>query len=187
MKNIRYISSEKNGGRKIIDLEHVSRLKKKKFRLLIMISKWSKNYFIKFFSDGYGSMCSMEELEIQEDGKNWTYYSRTQVGEVEENLKRIYDGRFVPNGNPAEVWKCVGEQDIAWLTKLFNRILISQKMSNEWTSTLVPVFRNKSVIQNFENHIGKKIMYNTMKLWEKVIKHRISELYIPCTQPALVE
>jgi len=106
----------------------------------------------------------MEELEIQEDGKNWTYYSRTQVGEVEENLKRIYDGRFVPNGNPAEVWKCVGEQDIAWLTKLFNRILISQKMSNEWTSTLVPVFRNKSVIQNFENHIGKKIMYNTMKL-----------------------
>lgn len=39
MKNIRYISSEKNGGRKIIDLEHVSRLKKKKFRLLIMISK----------------------------------------------------------------------------------------------------------------------------------------------------
>jgi len=30
----------------------------------------------------------MEELEIQEDGKKLAYYSRTQIGEVEENLKK---------------------------------------------------------------------------------------------------
>jgi len=78
----------------------------------------------------------MEELEIPEEGTNLAYYSRTHVEEVEENLKKI------DNGNPVEVWKCVSEQDIAWLTKLFNRILISPKMSSVWRSILVPIFKN---------------------------------------------
>jgi len=41
-----------------------------------------------------------------------------------------------PDGIPIEVWKCVGEQGIIWLIKLFNGILRSKKMLDEWRSTL---------------------------------------------------
>ena len=32
---------------------------------------------------------------------------------------------------PIEVWKCLGNQGISWLTNLFNIILKSKKMSDE--------------------------------------------------------
>lgn len=36
-----------------------------------------------------------------------------------------------PDGIPIEVWKCLGEEGVLWLTKLFNEILRFKKMSDE--------------------------------------------------------
>jgi hypothetical protein len=47
------------------------------------------------------------------------------------------------DGIPIEVWKCLGDIAIVWLTKLFNHIFRSNKMPDEWRSTLVPIFKNK--------------------------------------------
>lgn len=44
------------------------------------------------------------------------------------------------------VWKGLGEKDIRWPTKLFNAIMRSKNMPNEWRSTLFPIFKNKGDI-----------------------------------------
>ncbi|TQE00819.1 hypothetical protein C1H46_013614 [Malus baccata] len=77
---------------------------------------------------------------------------------------------------PIEVWKILGEIGIAWLTDIFNRILKTKKMPNEWRkSTLVPIYKNKGDIQNCMNYRGIKLMSHTMKLWERVIEHRLRQ------------
>ena len=38
-----------------------------------------------------------------------------------------------PNGIPIEVWICLGDIAIVWLTKLFNHIFRSNKMPDEWS------------------------------------------------------
>jgi hypothetical protein len=64
-----------------------------------------------------------------------------------------------------EVWRCLGDIAIVWLTKLFNIIFQSNKMSDEWRrSILVSIFKNKEDIQNCTNYIGIKLMNHTMKL-----------------------
>ena len=79
-----------------------------------------------------------------------------------------------PNNIPIEVWKCLGGKGIIWLTKLFNEILRSKRMPEEWRrSTLIPIYKNKGDIQNCGNYRGIKFMSHTMKLWERVIKHRL--------------
>jgi Reverse transcriptase (RNA-dependent DNA polymerase) len=50
-------------------------------------------------------------------------------------------------------------------------------MPDEWRrSILVPIFKNKGDIQSCTNYRGIKLMSHTMKLWERVIKHRLRKL-----------
>jgi hypothetical protein len=63
---------------------------------------------------------------------------------------------------------------IVWLTKLFNLIFRSNKMSDEWRrSILVPIFKNKGDVQSCTNYRGIKLMSHTMKLWERIIEHHL--------------
>ena len=81
-----------------------------------------------------------------------------------------------PDEIPIEVWKCLGEFGIKWLTKLFNKIWQSNKIPDEWRkSTLVPLYKNKGDIQDCSNYKGIKLISHTMKLWERVIEHRLRE------------
>ena len=70
------------------------------------------------------------------------------------------------NNIPIKVWKCLGEKAIIWLTYLFNEILRSKRMPEEWRGTLIPIYKNKGDIQNCGNYRGIKLMTHTMKLWE---------------------
>lgn len=38
---------------------------------------------------------------------------------------------------------------------------------------MVPIYNNKGDIQNYTNYRGIKLMSHTMKLWERVIEHRL--------------
>jgi hypothetical protein len=42
-----------------------------------------------------------------------------------------------PDDVPIEVWRCLGNMAIVWLTKLFNQFFWSNKMPEEWRSILV--------------------------------------------------
>jgi hypothetical protein len=64
---------------------------------------------------------------------------------MKEDLKKMKIGKTLgPDDIPIEVWRCLGDITIVWLTKLFNTIFRSNKMSDEWRrSILVPIFKNK--------------------------------------------
>ena len=44
----------------------------------------------------------------------------------------------------AEVWKCLGEEGLEWLTELFNVIFRTAKMPEEWRSSkIIHLYKNK--------------------------------------------
>ena len=50
-------------------------------------------------------------------------------------------------------------------------------MPEEWRrNILVPIFKNKGDVQSCTNYRGIKLMSHTMKLWERVIEHRLRRL-----------
>jgi hypothetical protein len=50
-------------------------------------------------------------------------------------------------------------------------------MPDEWRrNILVLIFKNKGDIQSYTNYRGIKLMSHTMKLWERVIEHRLRKL-----------
>jgi hypothetical protein len=57
---------------------------------------------------------------------------RIQEYEVKDVLKRMKGGKAMgSDGIPIEVWRSLGDVAIVWLTKLFNLIFQSNKMSDE--------------------------------------------------------
>jgi hypothetical protein len=79
-----------------------------------------------------------------------------------------------PDGIPIEVWRSLGDVAIVWLTKLLNLIFRSNKMPDEWRrNILVPIFKNKGDVQSCTNYRGIKLMSHTIKLCERIIKHRL--------------
>ncbi|KAK3547216.1 hypothetical protein QTP86_017584 [Hemibagrus guttatus] len=57
--------------------------------------------------------------------------------EVRKALKRMKSGKAVgPDGIPVEVCKCLGEAAVEFLTSLFNRVLESERMPEEWRRNL---------------------------------------------------
>ncbi|KAK3567506.1 hypothetical protein QTP86_019947, partial [Hemibagrus guttatus] len=95
--------------------------------------------------------------------------------EVRKALKRMKSGKAVgPDDIPVEVWKCLGEAAVEFLANLFNRVLESERMPEEWRrSVLVPIFKNKGDVQSCSNYRGIKLMSHTMKLWERVVEARV--------------
>ncbi|KAK3529879.1 hypothetical protein QTP86_007282 [Hemibagrus guttatus] len=104
--------------------------------------------------------------------------------EVRKALKRMKSGKAVgPDDIPVEVWKCLGEAAVEFLTSLFNRVLESERMPEERRrSVLVPIFKNKGDVQSCSNYRGIKLMSHTMKLWERVVEARLRKVVEICEQ-----
>ena len=81
-----------------------------------------------------------------------------------------------PDELPVDVWKCMGKMGLKLLTKMFNRLLIGERMLEEWRrSVLIPIHKNKGDSQFCGNYRGIKLMSHTMKVWEKIIKARLRD------------
>ncbi|KAK3561320.1 hypothetical protein QTP86_030618 [Hemibagrus guttatus] len=104
--------------------------------------------------------------------------------EVRKDLKRMKSGKAVgPDDIPVEVWKCLGEAAVEFLASLFNRVLESERMPEEWRrSVLVPIFKNKGDVQSCSNYREIKLMSHTMKLWERVVEARLRKVVEVCEQ-----
>ncbi|KAK3543094.1 hypothetical protein QTP70_010647 [Hemibagrus guttatus] len=104
--------------------------------------------------------------------------------EVRRALKRMKSGKAVgPDDISVEVWKCLGEAGVEFLASLFNRVLESERMPEEWRrSVLVPIFKNKGDVQSCSNYRGIKLMSHTMKLWERVVEARLRKVVEICEQ-----
>ncbi|KAK3529832.1 hypothetical protein QTP86_006912 [Hemibagrus guttatus] len=109
---------------------------------------------------------------------------KIRKNEVRKALKRMKSGKAVgPDDIPVEVWKCLGEAAAEFLTSLFNRVLESEEMPEEWRrSVLVPIFKNKGDVQSCSNYRWIKLMSHTMKLWERVVEARLRKVVEICEQ-----
>ncbi|PWZ08025.1 Transposon TX1 uncharacterized protein [Zea mays] len=164
--------------RKTRDLNQVKCIKYEMDQLLVkgqdIKQRWQR-YFDNLFNG------ENETIDIQLDDSfddlNRCFVRRIQESKVKEALKRMKGGKAMSSdGIPIEVWKCLGDSAIVWLTKLFNHIFRSNRMPDEWRSILVPIFKNKGDIQSCTNYRGVKLMSHTIKLWERVIEHRLREM-----------
>jgi hypothetical protein len=132
-----------------------------------------REYFDKLFNEDSGS--SFIELDIPSDNLNRQFVHRIQESDIKDALKRMKRGMaMVPDGTPIELWRTLADVVIVWLTKLFNLIFRSNTMPDEWRrSILVPIFKNNGDVQSCTNYREIKLMSHTIKLWEKIIEHRL--------------
>ncbi|MBK5591067.1 hypothetical protein JJ728_23255, partial [Salmonella enterica subsp. enterica serovar Typhi] len=76
---------------------------------------------------------TLGELGHSKNNKNFTYYRKIQPSEVEKIVRKMKNSKAVgPKDIPIEAWKCLGKVGITWLTNLFNIIMKTKKMPNEW-------------------------------------------------------
>ncbi|KAK3512866.1 hypothetical protein QTP70_028938 [Hemibagrus guttatus] len=164
------------------DVQQVSVIKDRDGRVLTSeqsVQRRWKEYFEELMNEE-------NEREKRVEGVNSVEQKVDKIrkDEVRKALKRMKSGKAVgPDDIPVEVWKCLGEAAVEFLTSLFNRVLKSEKMPEEWRrSVLVPIFKNKGDVQSCSNYRGIKLMSHTMKLWERVVEARLRKVVEICEQ-----
>ncbi|KAB5579004.1 hypothetical protein PHYPO_G00189580 [Pangasianodon hypophthalmus] len=131
--------------------------------------RW-KEYFEKLMNEENEREKRVEEVTSVEQKVD-----KIRKDEVRKALKRMKSGKAAgPDDIPVEVWKCLGEAAVEFLTSLFNRVLESEKMLEEWRSSVL--------VQSCSNYRGIKLMSHTMKLWERVVEARLRKVVEICEQ-----
>ena len=136
-----------------------------------VLKRW-KEYFEKLMNEENNREPRTEETEAVNEEVNCV--SRE---EVKNAVRRMKKGKAVgPDELPVEVWKCMREMGIKFLTRLFNRLLMGERMPKEWRrSVLIPIYKNKGDAQCCGNYRGIKLMSHTMKVWERIIETRLRD------------
>ena len=120
------------------DINRIARIREKKTRDLCSVrcvkdedqkvlvrdeeikERW-REYFDKLFNGS--STQDLDDLTIQCQDMNHNYMRIISESKVKETLKRMKSRKAVgPDGIPIEVWRCLEEVGIRWLTNLFNKI-----------------------------------------------------------------
>ena len=132
-----------------------------------VLKRW-KEYFEKLMNEENNRDPRIEKAEVVNKEVNCV---------CKKALRRMKKGKAVgPDELPVEVWKCMGEMGIKFLTRLFNRLLMGERMPEEWRrNVLIPIYKDKGDAQCFGNNRGIKLMSHTMKIWERIIEARLRD------------
>ena len=66
----------------------------------------------------------LEENGYNREIREGIFFRRIKASEVIFALKKIKSERALgPDGIPIKAWKCLGDVDVSWLTKFFNKIM----------------------------------------------------------------
>ena len=121
------------------DVQHVRVIKDGNGYLMVnskvVLKRW-KEYFEKPINEENNRESRTEEAEVVNEEINCV--SREEVKECTEKDEK---GKGVRADKlPVEVWKCMGEMGIKFLSRLFNRLLVDELMPDEWRrSVLIPI------------------------------------------------
>ena len=143
------------------DVQHVRVIKDKNGNVMVnseaVLKRW-KEYFEKLMNEENNRYPRTEEAEVVNEEVNCV--SRE---EVKNAVRRMKKGKaVVPDELPVEVWKCMKEMGIKFLTRLFNRLLIGERMPEEWRKSVhIPIYKNKRDAQCCGNYRGIKLMSHT--------------------------
>ena len=128
------------------DVQHVRVIKDENGNVTVnseaVLKRW-KGYFETLMNEENNKEPRTEEAEVVNEEVNCV--SR----EVKNALRRMKKSKAVgPDDLPVEVWKCMGKMGIKFLTRLFNRLLVGERMPEEWRrSVLIPIHKNKGDAQ----------------------------------------
>nr|XP_017217279.1 PREDICTED: uncharacterized protein LOC108194853 [Daucus carota subsp. sativus] len=140
-------------------------------------ARWGR-YFSELFNAarGRGIVCDQAIVHVPDNDVGAS--QDITVAEVRAALCMMGKGKTVGLDEiPIEVWQCLAEQGVRWLTALFNVIFRTSRMPREWRlSVVVPIYKNKGDVQSCSNYRGIKLLSHTMKLWERVIESRIRRI-----------
>ena len=90
------------------------------------IKERCREYFDKLFNGS--STQDLDDLTIQCQDMNHNYMRKISESEVKEVLKRMKLRKAVgSDGIPIDVWRCLGEMGVRWLTNLFNKIWLTKR------------------------------------------------------------
>ena len=155
------------------DVQHVRVIKDKNGNVMVnskaVLKRW-KEYFEILMNEENNREPRTEEAEVVNEEVNCV-----SIEEVKNELRMMKKGKAVgPDELLVEVWKCIGEMGIKFLTRLFNRLLIGERMPEEWRiSVLISIYKNKRDAQCCGNYRGIKLMSHTMKVWERIIEAKL--------------
>ena len=104
-----------------------------------VLKRW-KEYFEKLMNKENNRDFRTEEAEVV--NKEVNCVSREEVKNAQRRMRK---GKAVgPDELPEEAQKCMGKMGIKFLTRLFNRLLMGERMPEEWRrSVLIPIYKNK--------------------------------------------
>ena len=157
------------------DVQHVRVIKNKNGNVMVnsetVLKRW-KEYFEKLMNKKNNKDPRTEEAEVVKEEVNCV--SRA---EVKNALRRMRKGKAVgPDELPVEVWKCIRKMRKKFLTGLFNRLLMGERISEEWRrNVLIPIYKNKGDAQCCGNYRGIKLRSHTMKVWKRIIEARLRD------------
>ena len=155
------------------DVQHVKVIKDENRNVIVnseaVLKRW-KEYFEKLMNEENNRDPRTEEAEVVNEEVNCV-----RREEVKNALRRMKKGKVVgPDELPVKVWKCMGKMRIKFLIRLFNKLLMGERMPGEWRrSVLIPIYKNKGDAQCCENYREIKLMSHTIKVWEKIIEFRL--------------
>ena len=91
--------------------------------------------------------------------------------EVKQAMKKMKNNKACgPDMVPVEVWKALGEAGKQLLRKIFNMVLRTGRMPEEWRRSLItPIYKGKSDILDCKNYRCIKLLSHTFKIWERIV------------------
>ena len=134
-------------GRAGKDVQHVRILKNENSNVIVsseaVLKRW-KEYFEKLINLENEREPRTEKAQVVNEEVNCV--SRE---EVKNALRRMKKGKaFGPDELLVAVWKCKGEMMIKFLIRLFNRLLMDERMPEKWRrSVLILIYKNKGDTQ----------------------------------------
>ena len=112
-------------------------------------------YFQNLFNQGRPESISIQSgVEDRTQGIQGDEIRIISREEVKEAIRKMGRAKAVGTDQiPIEVWKCLGDVGVQWLTTHFSTILYIGRMSEEWRSSVViPIYKNKGDAQECGNY-----------------------------------
>jgi hypothetical protein len=94
------------------------------FDRLLVKDEEIKNRWREYFDNLFNDESEKTAIELDDSiDTNKRFVRRIQESEVKEALKKMKTSKALgPDDIPIEIWRCLGDILIVWLTKLFNII-----------------------------------------------------------------
>ncbi|KAE8718525.1 Zinc finger family protein, putative isoform 1 [Hibiscus syriacus] len=138
------------------------------------------SYFFGLFNDGASPCRDMvvDGLANHHTTANNCPTSRIEFEEAKMALRKMGRDKAVgPDQIPITVWLALGEERVKWLTKIFNIILETAKMPEEWRESTYQSLRIKKI----PNVVATTKAYDSVPrdtIWKTLEMRRIPTAYI---------